>query len=58
MKTLENALEEKFDAFYASVASKVAFDKCELGYIVDSEGPQEAVVFENGVDYGERKEEL
>jgi N-acetylglucosamine-6-sulfatase len=58
VKTLSDALEKKFDAFYASVATKVGFVKCELGYILDSEGPQEAVVFDNTVDYGAEKEEL
>lgn len=45
--TLADALDEKFDSFYLSeAASRVRFDKCELGYIVDSEGPQHAVVFD------------
>ncbi|KAL2061395.1 hypothetical protein VTL71DRAFT_7668 [Oculimacula yallundae] len=51
--TLNNALESRFDAFYASIAERVGFEKCELGYILESEGPQEIVAFRRGVDYGE-----
>lgn len=29
------------------------FDRCELGYIVGSEGPQRSVVFEEWVEEGE-----
>jgi hypothetical protein len=36
---LVDALSPKFDSFYAKLP-KVRFDKCELGYIVESEGPQ------------------
>jgi hypothetical protein len=46
VKTLAGALRAEFDGFYASVAGRVSFDKCELGYIVDSEGPQAIANFE------------
>jgi N-acetylglucosamine-6-sulfatase len=46
VKTLKDALHEDFDGFYASVARRVSFDKCELGYIRESEGPQEIENFE------------
>ncbi|KAB5511536.1 arylsulfatase [Coniochaeta sp. 2T2.1] len=36
---LVDALAPEFDRFYAK-QPKVRFDKCELGYIVESEGPQ------------------
>jgi hypothetical protein len=48
VKTLQGALNKRFDKFYASVSASVSFDKCELGYILESEGPQEAVVFREG----------
>lgn len=44
--TLKDALDPKFDSFYESQSKKsVRFDKCELGYIIESEGPQQAMVF-------------
>ncbi|XMA11831.1 hypothetical protein WAI453_004622 [Rhynchosporium graminicola] len=49
--TLGDALASKFDAFYGSIAERVSFSKCELGYILESEGPQDAVVFRSSVDY-------
>lgn len=61
VKTLHDALNEQFDAFYTSeVAKKVKFEKCELGYILDSEGPQEAIVFDSEKNYADvqRTEEL
>jgi N-acetylglucosamine-6-sulfatase len=45
VQTLEEALNTRFDDFYSSVSAVVSFEKCELGYILESEGPQEAVVF-------------
>ncbi|PBP22186.1 hypothetical protein BUE80_DR007019 [Diplocarpon rosae] len=53
VNTLGNALAQKFDSFYASVASRVSvsFEKCELGYILQSEGPQDVVVYESERDY-------
>ena len=45
VRTLGDALDTRYDIFYATVANTVRFDKCELGYIVESEGPQEAAVF-------------
>ncbi|KAL5327615.1 hypothetical protein ACEPPN_005316 [Leptodophora sp. 'Broadleaf-Isolate-01'] len=52
VKTLGHALARKFDAFYESVRKRVGFTKCELGYIVESEGAQEAVVYREGGEYG------
>ena len=47
VRSLRDALNKKFDAFYlGEVASRVQFEKCELGYIIESEGPQEAVAFD------------
>ena len=38
-------LKADFDEFYVSVAEGVSFDKCELGCILESEGPQEITSF-------------
>lgn len=59
VKTLSDALYKRFDGFYNSeeVRESVRFDRCELGYILESEGPQAAVVFEEGRSY-EKLEEL
>lgn len=52
VKTLKDALQQEFDAFYTSeVANKVSFEKCELGYILESEGPQEAIIFDERRNY-------
>ena len=59
VKTLADALNKRFDSFYASVSQTVSFEKCELGYILESEGPQEAAVFrEKGADDTPGNEEL
>lgn len=48
VKTLRDALDQRFDAFYTSeIAKRVSFEKCELGYLLESEGPQETVVFDD-----------
>lgn len=44
--TLKEALDPTFDLFYESQSkNSVRFDRCELGYIIESEGPQKAMVF-------------
>lgn len=45
VKTLDDALSPRFDTFYTvEMAERVVrYDKCELGYIVGSEGPQDVV---------------
>jgi hypothetical protein len=49
---LKDALAEAYDAFYEKeIAEQVRFDKCELGYIVESEGPQRAAIFKAGRQY-------
>lgn len=50
VKTLKDALNTRFDNFYASISQLVKFEKCEFGYILESEGPQEAVVFQEESD--------
>lgn len=47
MVSLGDALDGKFDAFYEE-QRRVRFERCESGYIVESEGPMwegEGVVF-------------
>ena len=39
IQILKEALDESYDAFYKD-QPKVSFDSCEMGYIVDAEGPQ------------------
>ncbi|KAE8450080.1 hypothetical protein EG329_006861 [Mollisiaceae sp. DMI_Dod_QoI] len=47
VKTLADALNPRFDVFYTTIAESVRFDRCELGYILESEGPQRAAVFQD-----------
>jgi N-acetylglucosamine-6-sulfatase len=44
VKSLADAIEKRFDTFYQK-QTKVNFSKCELGYIKDSEGPQDFAIF-------------
>jgi N-acetylglucosamine-6-sulfatase len=48
VQTLSDALDKDFDQFYATLAETVRFERCELGYILESEGPQHASVFLQG----------
>ncbi|KAL5333997.1 alkaline-phosphatase-like protein [Aspergillus crustosus] len=41
---LRDALSARYDAFYSEQA-RVSFDRCERGYIPESEGPQEALPY-------------
>ncbi|KAF3765633.1 hypothetical protein M406DRAFT_88476 [Cryphonectria parasitica EP155] len=45
VESLSDALQVRFDAFYKEQA-KVSFDRCELGYIIDAEGPQVPLAYE------------
>lgn len=38
--TLEDALDKRFDGFYETEQTRIKYDRCEQGYIVDAEGPQ------------------
>lgn len=44
VQSLSEAIHDRFDAFYEQ-QPRVSFTKCELGYIKESEGPQEYVAF-------------
>ena len=47
VRSLADALSESYDAFYEA-QPKVTFSSCQLGYIVEEEGPQHANIFESG----------
>ncbi|KAL2807944.1 alkaline-phosphatase-like protein [Aspergillus granulosus] len=44
VQNLQDALGSQYDRFYNRQA-RVSYDRCELGYIVESEGPQEALSY-------------
>jgi hypothetical protein len=48
VRSLEDALVEKFDGFYAA-QPQVSFDWCDKGYIVEAEGPQVPLTSRYGV---------
>ncbi|KAK0724685.1 alkaline-phosphatase-like protein [Lasiosphaeris hirsuta] len=53
---LRDALSERFDYFYGTQQKKVSYDRCELGYIIDSEGPQfetDGLVYRHGARWDE-----
>lgn len=51
--TLAEALDVRFDGFYLgeAVRTRVGFEKCELGYLLESEGPQDGAVFDREREY-------
>lgn len=49
VESLTRALSQRFDAFYQR-QPKVSFTKCELGYIKEAEGPQDAFVYDAAID--------
>ena len=48
--TLRDALNPRFNTFYQT-QPKVAFDRCEDGYIVDAEGPQAGLFYRDGLSW-------
>jgi arylsulfatase len=42
--SLPQALQPKFDEFYAAQPD-ISFSACELGYLLESEGPQEGYAY-------------
>ena len=52
VSNLLDALNPKYDSFYAA-QPKVGFEKCELGYIIASEGPQTPKYYLGGGKYGD-----
>jgi hypothetical protein len=53
--SLSAAVKVKFDHFY-KVQPKVSFTKCEMGYLVESEGPQFASVYRKAAPELEARE--
>jgi N-acetylglucosamine-6-sulfatase len=50
IQNLFDALSSRYDVFYQSQI-KVAYDRCEFGYIIDAEGPQIPLTFRDGIDW-------
>lgn len=50
VKSLSDALKVKFDAFYEE-QTRVSFNRCENGYIIDVEGPQEPYQYRQGTSW-------
>lgn len=48
---LRDALKSRYNVFYEREQSKVGFSRCEAGYIVDAEGPQDALVYRHGLPW-------
>ena len=48
---LYDALSVKYDQFYVVEQPKVAFSSCETGYIPEAEGPQEPIMYRDGVHW-------
>ncbi|MCJ1311353.1 hypothetical protein MMC25_005024 [Agyrium rufum] len=53
VRKLNDALESEYDEFYEEAQRKVEFSRCETGYILDAEGPQEALVYRDGLRWSE-----
>jgi len=53
VRNLEDALTSDYDRFYENDQKKVEFSRCEPGYILDAEGPQEALVYRDGLRWSE-----
>lgn len=50
---LKDALSSTFDTFYEKEQRRVEFTRCEPGQIIDAEGPQDALVFRDGIRWSE-----
>lgn len=51
VKNLKHALKPRYDAFYEKQQPKVRFERCEPGYILDAEGPQQALTYRDGLSW-------
>ncbi|PKS08552.1 hypothetical protein jhhlp_004938 [Lomentospora prolificans] len=54
--SLRDALSPRFDTFYEKQQAKVSYSRCEMGYIVESEGPQfekDGLVYRKGTSWSE-----
>lgn len=53
---LHQALLEPYDDFYETEQAKVSYSRCEMGYIIESEGPQfdrDGLVYRHGLRWDE-----
>ena len=53
---LRDALAPRFDEFYEKKQKRVRFERCELGYLVDAEGPQwetDGLAYQKGTEWHE-----
>ncbi|ROW06867.1 hypothetical protein VMCG_04073 [Cytospora schulzeri] len=53
VNSLSDALQIRFDTFYQK-QTRVSFDRCELGYIIDAEGPQAPYQYRKGWNWHRR----
>jgi hypothetical protein len=53
VRNLYDALSPEFDKFYEKEQHRVEFSRCENGYIVDAEGPQEPLVYQDDLRWSE-----
>ncbi|OAA57553.1 arylsulfatase [Niveomyces insectorum RCEF 264] len=56
VRNLREALAPEFDSFYEVEQQRVSYSRCELGYLVDAEGPQfehDGVVYRHGAKWHE-----
>ena len=51
--SLRDALNTTYDAFYEVEQTKVEFNRCEQGYVLDAEGPQVGLAFRDGLRWSE-----
>ena len=51
VQNLKEALGSKFDFFYEKEQAKAEFSRCEPGYILDAEGPQDALAYRDGLPW-------
>ncbi|KAI9733267.1 MAG: hypothetical protein M1834_003351 [Cirrosporium novae-zelandiae] len=51
VRSLGDALDRKFDDFYRS-QDKVEYSRCEFGYVIDAEGPQNAKAYTSRLGVG------
>ncbi|KAJ4291443.1 hypothetical protein N0V88_006037 [Collariella sp. IMI 366227] len=56
VQNLHDALSSRFDVFYEKQQKKVSYNRCEMGYILGSEGPQfetDGLVYRQGARWSE-----
>ncbi|AEO60121.1 hypothetical protein MYCTH_2095444 [Thermothelomyces thermophilus ATCC 42464] len=56
VQNLHDALNPRFDVFYEQQQKKVSFTRCEMGYLLDAEGPQfetDGLVYRHGARWSE-----